>query len=197
METKTLTKAGAAAARRMFKIFSLIARGATISTACQEMHVTPQAYRNWLVDNPESVTIIQRTISAMERVNLASIATARSRVLNRLIEAVDLRGDMELSPRALLEIDIHLHNLQAEIEEKHGANAREDLSAQKFLLTGPKLHKATARIPGTTVNIKEQPDGSVDVTLMKAAEIIEGEVHDIDMSKQISETSQSLQSDPS
>jgi hypothetical protein len=123
----------------------------------------------------------------MERANLASIATARSRILDRLIEAVDTEGDMAMSPRGLVEIDSHLRSMQLEIEEKHGAGVREDLSAQKFLLTGPTLKRA--RVAGTTVNIKEQPDGSVDVTLMKAADIIDADSckPDIDQSTQISD----------
>ena len=162
----------------MVQVFALIARGSTIGDACRQVSIDQRTYRNWLVENPESVMVIQKAISAMERVNLASIASARSRVLDRLIQAVDVQGDAALTPRALLEIDSYLRSMQHEIEEKHGAGVREDLKAKEFLLTGPKLTKASSRVNGTTVNIKAQADGSVDVTVMKPDDIIEGQVCD-------------------
>jgi len=179
---KALTKHQAAQMRSMIKVFALIARGSTIVRACEQVGITPAVYKNFLVDNPESVMVIQKAISAMERVNLASIATARSRVLDRLIAAIDDQGEMALSPRALVEVDTYLRSMQAEIEEKHGAGVREDLAAQKFLLTGPTLQKAQSRSPGTTVNIKPQSDGSIDVTLMKALDIIDAHSRDADTS---------------
>jgi hypothetical protein len=175
---KTLTKRQSGQTKKMIQVFALIARGSTIQQACAQVNIDQRTYRNWLVENPESVMVIQKAISAMERVNLASIATARSRVLERLITAIDTEGEMALSPRALLEIDGYLGAIQREIEEKHGAGVREDLKAKEFLLTGPTLQRATSRVPGTTVNIKPQSDGSVDVTLMKAVDIIDAESYD-------------------
>lgn len=95
------------------------------------------------------------------------LAHASDAMLARII-ALANRDD--LPPRTQLEIHSYLSKLIDDREFKHGTSSREDISAKEFLLTGPKTKRAES---STTVNIKPLNDGSVDVTVIKAEDIID------------------------
>lgn len=153
--------------RKMFKVYRYITEGSSVQEACDRAHVKYDNYRRWIIENPESIQVMQKSISAIERVSLMEIQHAASAMLDRILT---LTNRDDLPPRTQLEVHSYLSKLTEDLEIKHGTTAREDLRAKEFLLTGPKTKKAEH---GTTVNIKPQADGSVDVTVIKAEDIID------------------------
>ena len=131
-------------------------------------HVKYDTYRLWVIDNPETIQAMQKTISAIERVSLMEISHAANNMLASIVTLAD--NPQDLPPRTRMELHAYLKELGGEIEEKHGAGTREDIKAKDFLLTGPKTRHAEKK---ATVNIKPLDDGSVDVTVIKEEDIID------------------------
>lgn len=145
-----------------------MAEGMDPQQACRQAGVPHYTYRRWVIDNPESIRIMEKTISAMEREALMEITHAASTLLTQI---VGLSTRTDLPPRTQLDVHRYLEGMKEDLVSKQGTGTREDIRAKEFLLTGPKTHKAESRT--TTVNIKPMADGSVDVTVMKAEDIID------------------------
>jgi hypothetical protein len=165
--TQSLTMNKIAKNNQIFKVYKNLADGMDTQEACRRAGVPYSRYKRWIAENPESIRVISKTIATIERQQLMDVFHASTNILNNLIT---LSTNTELPPRTQMELHRYLSSIAEKIEYEGGGGAHEDINAKEFLLTGPKTHKAESR---TTVNIKPMADGSIDVTVMKAEDIID------------------------
>lgn len=150
------------------QVLRLISDGHTVRDACEKAEISERQYRYWLKSGGTFIEDMRTVIAESERVMLAEVTSARTVALERIIEMAhhsDSLSDM-------IKADQHLHYLQRELEDRHGAHGVGDDRAKEFILTGPKLETSKSR---QTLNIKPLDDGSIDVTVETPANVIDAE----------------------
>lgn len=143
----------------------------TVLDACNIVGISPRQYYHWLRSGDDTIQEIRDAIAKNEREQLAEILSARQITIQKLVSSIEqIRSTTDL-----IAVDRHLLDLQRELEDRHGAHGVSDSAAEEFLLRGPHRVKHASRT-GARVNIKQNPDGSIDVTLPKPKdEIVDGE----------------------
>lgn len=159
------------------QVMALILEGKTQAAACKSIGISPSTYRRYLQEYPGTVDAVRELILNTEKSNLAEIVSARTNLVTRLIAAASQADDIS----EIISADKHLGALQAELETRVGVSAKSDDVAEEWL-GNPEFKPVESRfIPvDTTVNLKQQSDGSIDVTMKRQPEIIEGESKDSD-----------------
>lgn len=150
------------------QVLRLISDGNTVREACEKANISERQYRYWLKSGNEFIDDMRTVIAESERVMLAEVTSARKVALERIIEMAHHSDSLS----DLIKADQHLHSIQRELEDRHGAHGVGDDRAKEFVLTGPKLSTAKSR---QTINIKPLNDGSLDVTVDKSTDIIDAE----------------------
>lgn len=143
------------------QVLVLISEGYSVDDACEEIGITERQYRHWIRKGDDTIEALREMIIESERIQLADITAARTIAIQRIID------EIPNTARAidLIAIDSHLRMIQRELEDRHGAHGVGDEAAKDFLLNGPKLQKSPSRMYGPSINVKPQPDGSVDIQL--------------------------------
>lgn len=168
-----------ARAPQIMEIVTLCQQGYTIKDACAEVGISERMYYYYMSKHPNSIEVISQFTTEVEKQDLAKIVEARRHALDKLIEAIPEAPTFEV-----LQIDAHLRAEQQILEGKYGVRSTSDNTAKEFVLSGPKLQTAQSKLgPGqtqTTINVSPNNNGSVDITVTKSPDIIDGEFSNTD-----------------
>ena len=145
----------------------------TVKDACAEAGISEHHYRYWLARGENTIDEFRETISALERVQLSEVISANQAIIDRIIVLAKTESKLQ----DVVAASKHLIERQHELEGRHGAHGIGDVAAKEFLLSGPKTSRQPSKT-GTTINIAPRSDGSIDVTIPKENDIIDGELHD-------------------
>lgn len=163
--TTLLPESEAVRVAKALQIFHLLSDGYTVDDACEKVGFTKRQYYYWIRRSDQTIDAIRHYIAESERGQLAQITAARQLAIDRIIEQLEFETELE----GLIKADQHLHFIQRELEDRHGAHGIDDTSAKEFLLQGPQTRTETSRL----FNIAPREDGSIDIRVEVPATIIE------------------------
>lgn len=168
-------------------------RGATKAEACEEAGISVWQFEHWIGEGGPVIEKFQETLVEQERVRMVQISSAQGIILNQLIKAatagawvetVEVNGETrdviiyrDVKPGDQLKILKYLDGLRAELESKYGVKAESDAAGD--YLTGPKTQIEQSKMleqhemSRSSVNVKPQNDGSVDITFKKLMDPID------------------------
>lgn len=140
-----------------------------LETLCEVMGISEGVYHYWIREDPEMIETFRQMIIDLSREELTLILAMRMTILQRLI--TDGTGVMTTASERL-QIIKYLDERSEKLADKHRATG--DESAREFL-NGPTQVPAASRFASSpTVNIMPQADGSVDIRVIREAEVVEG-----------------------
>jgi hypothetical protein len=154
----------------------LITRGVPKAEACEKFGLSEWQFDKWMSSENEAIQTLQFSIVEAERLRLAQLANAQAVILKNIIATVtgENYNDADIQLRVLKYID----SLRNQLEDKHGVNSQSDI-AEEYVLAGPKTRAEQSQmavqheLSKSVVNIKTRADGSVDLTIPNATDIID------------------------
>ena len=157
------------------QVFSLmVQKNISQEEACDEIGISVDTYRRWMTKDPNAIPALRSIIEALQKEQTFLVASKKLEITKSLMGKLD--GDAEVA-----ELIAGLKYLDS-LEERNVDNlnmvAPNEKAAQEYL-TGPELQKAKSRMAATTMNVKANDDGSLDITTYREEEVLEGDFEDV------------------
>jgi len=156
------------------EVMALMHQGHSQKDACAEVGMSVGTFRRWIASGDEAIEALSQLIKTVEKEEIAMITTTKVAVLKKLLTRLTDESPMDTAD--LIKALQYLDKRSDDLAPRHGAASASEANARDYL-SGPKLLQADSKMgqASTTVNVRPRDDGSVDITTIREADIIEGE----------------------
>ena len=145
----------------------------TTKTACEQVGITYDQYRYWLIRGESAINDTRELIDAQQRELISEIAVAKGKIIRQMITDATSVETKPLERKALYQtLDDALDELQTVYNVRPGIE--ED--AQAFLKHGPTIEKKQSRF--ASIDIEETETG-FRIGLNEDKDILDGEIKEV------------------
>jgi len=153
--------------------------------ACEKAGITTNQFDYWTTQLPGDIGQIRDLIFQMERQELLLWLGFKQAGTTELIRQIldKIKDGYEINdPKKFMELLTDAQDRIDQLKGEHQADMGSEQEAQEFLQKGPQREEAESMMKSrhieeetTTINVNPQQDGSVDITVTKPPDTIDGE----------------------